>query len=154
MVNKKISQDPILQGVFGGDVNIFPGYAGEPLGGNKSYPYIRYLYVPIIARQSVHIRRDNVQYIVGHKDLTIVARMIERLMFILNSSDNLSDFAVQDMEGKYKIMDIIVNGATPQVLPSQDEGVWEQGLNCTVLYTIVNPGWDVTHHVIDALLVD
>lgn len=158
IVNQKIQADPIIQAIFDpSPVIVYPGYANEPLGGDKSYPYIRYFSTPHTSWRSTLLRRDSIHYIVGAKDLTVIARAIERLIYILNSPDNMADeWPVTDLDGRYKVMDILFTGSSPQDLPSQDEGVWEQGLYFVVIYTNLSPGWGTTRtnqmHV-DSLLI-
>src|ERR1043165_4298324 len=103
VINKKVAEDPVLQDIFEPNpVRVYPGVADGPIGEGVSYPYIRYFYVPVVSRRSMLVRTDTIQYVVGAKDLTLIARMIERLIYILNTPDyGMSDtFAAPDMTGR------------------------------------------------------
>lgn len=151
VLNKRISQDPIIKSIWHpAVVNIFPGLAEEPLGGEKSYPYIRYLSVPVISARNMWVRRDVVQYFVGSKDIDLLQKVLERLIYILDSPDQvLSSWPANDVANQFKIQSTVVLGGTPQTLPSQDEGVWEQGISVSMIYTITRHDFstDVDHGV-------
>jgi hypothetical protein len=148
IVNKYIEADNYLRAVFSpGTINLFPGVAGEPIPPNTSYPYIRYLDVPIIDARNTNIRRDFVQYFVGAKDLVQLAKIIERLIYILNYDTNQITRPVVDTSGRYKIFDLEVSGGSRPDIPSQDEGVWEQSVNCRMSYTIISQSWIAEPHV-------
>lgn len=156
VLNKYLEQDSVLQNLFSPNiVNIFPGVAGEPLPPSVSYPYIRYLDVPLIDRQTPKIRRDFIQLWVGAKDLTVLGEILERLIYLLNYDDNSIARPIVDSDGKYIIWDVITFGGTRPEVPNQDGGVWEQSITSTVSYVIKTYSWEdskkVVHHV-DALL--
>lgn len=153
VLNNYIENDSIIKAIFHPVVpNIYPGFAEEPLGGKPSYPYIRYFSVPVIQRTSPYIRRDMVQYYVGAKDVPLIAKLIERLIYILDSPDQ-DTAIIPDVAGQYKIMNTMVNSSTPLTLPSQDEGVWEQGIAITMVYTISKHNFaNEVGHNLDSLL--
>ena len=157
VVNKKIEADPVMKRLFGNNpVNVYPGYADEPTDSRKSYPYIRYQYIPVPMRGLPYLRKDWCQYFVGDSDLTNVINMSERLIYLLNISELESlDLPAKDVDDKFKIMDILVHTGTMANVPSQDLGVWEQGVSFTIRYTILSPGWETKEqqvYNIDALI--
>lgn len=156
VLNSYIQSDPILDNLFGSStVHVFPGVAGEPLPPGVSFPYIRYLDVPLIDRRKSNIRRDFIQYWVGAKDLDSLGNILERLIYILNYDDNQVDRPITDSAGKYKIWDVITFGGTRPDIPNQDEGVWEQSITVTLSYVIVSYDWetsDSVQHYMDALI--
>lgn len=143
LLNRKIEADTVMARLFGDkEVKVYPGYADEPYGDARSYPYIRYQFIPVPQRALPWVRKDWCQYFVGDNDLSNVINMTERLIWLLNLSEiETLDLPVKDPDGKYKIMDILVHTGTMANVPSQDLGVWEQGVSFTMRYTILNPGW-------------
>ena len=147
LLNEKIKADSVMKNLFGSSViNIYPGLAAEPQGDNKSYPYLRYFHVPVIQPNNQRIRRDVIQYWAGDVDVDNVVRIVERLIYLTDADDSILDFPVEDSSGTLKIMDSVFQGSVPIALPSQDLGVWEQGITCTLVYTISDNGelWSVT----------
>lgn len=139
VVNSWLEQDDVLLRIFGGPFNIFPGYADEALSGD-SFPYIRYHHIPVVSRNQ-RIRKDYVQYFVGDKDFDRMENILERLMYKLDSDTSTTHIAVPDPSGKYRIDDIIVRGGTVPALPSQDQGVWEHGIQMALIYVIREHIW-------------
>jgi hypothetical protein len=157
LVNRVIEQDAVLTQIFAPKpVLVYPGYGDEAHDEMKSYPYIRYQSMPIPTRSLPYLRRDWCQYFVGDVDYTKVINAIERIIYVLNiaiSEENLG-WGVPDASGKFKIMDVLVHNATIPNIPSQDLGVWEQGIAFSMRYT-VKPSWSVETrktHDTDALL--
>lgn len=157
LVNRFIEQDAVLAQIFSPQsVFVYPGYGDEAHDSIPSTPYIRYQSMPIPARQLPYLRRDWCQYFVGAKEYTTVINAIERITWLLNiniSTENLG-FGIPDPSGKFKIMDILVHNASIPNIPSQDLGVWEQGLAFSLRYT-THPSWSVETrklHSIDGLL--
>ena len=140
VVNKWLEQDPVLLNLFGKTIHIYPGYADEPEGGAPSYPYIRYHHIPVISKMQ-NIRKDYVQYFVGDKDFDRMENILERLMYILDSDQTTTHIAVPDVSGKYRIDDIMVRSGTMPHQPSQDEGVWEHGIQMALVYVIRSHDW-------------
>lgn len=145
LVNRVMEQDPILTQIFAPKpVYVYPGYGDEAHDEMKSYPYIRYQFMPIPMRNLPYLRRDWCQYFVGDTDYTKVINAIERITYLLNislSTENLG-WGIPDASGKFKIMDILVHNATIPNIPSQDLGVWEQGIAFSLRYTS-KPSWSV-----------
>lgn len=153
IVNQVMENDAILRQIFAPkSVLIYPGYGDEAHDAEKSYPYIRYQSMPIPQRSMPYIRRDWCQYFVGDVDYTKVVNAIERLIYVFNiqvSSEQLG-WGFNDPSGKFKIQDIIVHNASVPNIPSQDLGVWEQGLAFSLRYTI-HPSWSVETHLTQGL---
>jgi hypothetical protein len=135
LVNDLIKNDIVIKRLFGGtSPNIFPGVAGEPIGG-KSYPYIRYLSVPVIQPNNMRIRRDVIQYWAGDTNIDNLTKIVERIIYLVDADDSNPNLPVTDSTGTVKVMDLIFYSSGYPVLPSQDLGVWEQMVSCGVIYT-------------------
>jgi len=143
LLNKKLEDDPILTSLFAPKkVNVYPGYADEPLENIKSYPYIRYQFMPITQRNVPWLHTDWVQYFVGDTDFSKVVSAITRIEYLFNLEKHEAlDLLVADPEGKFKVMDSRVSVGTIPNQPSQDLGVWEQGLSIRIYYTVLTPSW-------------
>lgn len=146
VVNHIMENDPVLAEIFSPhELAIYPGYGDEAHDGVDSFPYIRYQFMPIPMRQMPYIRRDWCQYFVGDKDYVNVVNAIERIIYIFNiaiSTEQLG-WGMSDYSGKYNILDVLVHNATIPNIPSQDNGVWEQGVAFSLRYT-VHQDWSGT----------
>lgn len=138
VLNSYVANDPVLSQLFApNSPQPFPLLAEEPgLFASNSFPYIRYLAIPIIDGFNFRIRRDTVQYIVGEKDFVKLGAILERLIAILNVEDGLV-FPIKDTTGHFNIQSVELTIGTPINFPSQDEGVFERGLNLTLIYTVL-----------------
>lgn len=157
LLNKMLEDDAVLKSIFAPKiVQVFPGYADEPYENMKSYPYIRYQFMPITQRTVPWLHTDWVQYFVGDTDFSKVVSAITRIEYLFNlpAFESLG-LVVPDPEGKFKVMDCRVNVGTIPNQPSQDLGVWEQGLSLRIYYTVLQPSWSrlmYKQNGIDALL--
>lgn len=157
IINKMLESDPVLVSLFAPKpVYVFPGFGDEPYEEMKSYPYIRYQFMPITSRPLVYLHTDWVQYFVGDVDFANVVSAVSRIQYLFNEAKLQSlDLLVADPTGKFKVMDSRVNVGTIPNQPSQDLGVWEQGLSLRIYYTVVELGWSrliYSEHAVDALL--
>ena len=154
VVNTFLESDTILSGYIAPQVlQIFPGYAPEQDDGTQIFPYIRYIHIPGFHRYTPKIRVDIVQYWIGDTDLDNVLRIQERLLSLMNSSDDEPFSGIDDPDGNYKIMGMVYRGGVPQTVPNEDEGVWEMGASFEVVYTDVRGKLLYLSYDTDALLI-
>lgn len=141
LVNDYIKADTVLQDIFAPKtINIFPIVADEPTSAENSFPYIRYVTVPIVfSSTNWRVRKDVVQYIVGDTSFEKVGKIVERLYDLLNTDDNLDIAHLPLKDENYKIMSVMVTTGTNTAGPDQEEGVIERGLNVLIIYTKLSP---------------
>lgn len=141
LLNDYIKADPILKDIWAPrKVNIFPMIADEPIGGQKSYPYIRYRTVPSQG-STFRIRVDFVTYYVGDNNYFRTGQVFERLWEICNMDDAPGMGPLPIKNRKFKIQSVMfVSGSAPNG-PDQENGIIERGITFAVTYTVLEGGF-------------
>ena len=154
VVNTYLESDTVLQSYIAPEIlTIFPGYAPEQDDGSQIFPYIRYIHLPGFHRRTPKIRIDSVQYWVGDKDLDNVNRILERMIRLLNDSDDNPFGGITDPDASFKIMNMVYRGGIAETIPNEDEGVWEMGCAFEIFYTDISGQTFSLSHFEDALLI-
>ncbi len=130
VLNSYIASDPVLQGYFGGKVNIFPIVA-EPYGEVMT-PYIRYTHMPV-TYNPWYIRSDIVRYYVGDKSVKRIGQILDRLYELLVVDDStIGPLPIES--SPFSIRSIEFLGGTNPTGPDQENGVIERGHDFLIIY--------------------
>lgn len=132
IINEYIRSDPELRSILG-DFNIFPLVAEGPRDTDKSYPYIRYISVPVVA-PLWQLQADFVRYYIGDKDYLRLAKITQRLRELLTIDDSTNPIPMK--KGRFRIQSIDFLGGSNPTGPDQEEGMIERNLSITIIYNI------------------